>query len=86
MTTPAGGPIGGGVGGGPAGGIALGAGVGAGVGAGRPRAGAAVAENASLSFLMVGGLMAALYLAVLMLIRKVSGRGPEVENDGILGI
>lgn len=53
---------------------------------GLPHAGTGRTENTSVNFLMLIGLLALAQVAVVSIIRKVSGRRPEMENDGILGI
>jgi len=51
-----------------------------------PKAGAGLSDSTSVNFLMIGSLLALLYLAGAWCIRRISGRHVELEDDGIQGI
>ena len=52
-----------------------------------PRSGVGgLADNASINFLLLGSLISLTYVGIAFLIRKAMGRGPLLENDGIVGI
>jgi hypothetical protein len=52
-----------------------------------PRAGVgAVLDNASINFLLVGSLLTLIYVGFGTLFRRLSGRGPALEQDGIIGL
>lgn len=52
-----------------------------------PKAGVgSLAEGTSMNFLMLGSIVAAIYVVMMMVVRRASGRRIAVENDGILGI
>ncbi|MFN8556505.1 MAG: hypothetical protein U0531_03850 [Dehalococcoidia bacterium] len=54
---------------------------------GLPRAGlGGPAESTSANFLLIGSLLALLYVAALSIIRRVSHTSPEMEDDGIIGL
>ncbi|MFN8556513.1 MAG: hypothetical protein U0531_03890 [Dehalococcoidia bacterium] len=53
---------------------------------GLPRAGVGMpGVSAGLSFLLVGGVIAALIAAGAAVIRVITGRPPDVEPDGLTG-
>lgn len=52
-----------------------------------PRAGGGgLAENTSMNFLLIGSIIAAMYLAGAAVIRAMFGRKTAVEDDGIVGL